>query len=81
MSGSDAEVRRVFQRLVISFLLEFFQANLLGKKAITTYGKINPWGVNCCPVSGLKNKAKTEKIQLLVFKIKDGLAQLLLIQH
>lgn len=45
VAGSDAEVRRVFLRLVISFQLQFLQLNPLGRKAITTSDKINLWGV------------------------------------
>lgn len=45
VAGSDAEVRRVFRRLVISFQLQFLQLNPLGRKAITTPDKINLWGV------------------------------------
>lgn len=45
VAGSDAEVRRVFQRLVISFQLQFLQLNPLGRKAITPPDKINLWGV------------------------------------
>lgn len=66
VAGSDAEVRRVFLRLMISFQLQFLQLNLLGRKAITTSDKINLWGVTIT-LSGLKNKAKSEKkkIQLV----------------
>lgn len=45
VGGSDAEVRRVFQRLMISFQLQFLQLNPLGRKAITTSDKVNLWGV------------------------------------
>lgn len=41
VAESDAQVRRVFWSLVISFQLQFLQLNSLGRKAITTSDKIN----------------------------------------
>lgn len=45
VSTSDAKVRRAFQRLAISFQVEFLQADLLGSRAITAPGKRNLRGV------------------------------------
>lgn len=41
VAGSDAQVRWVFQSLMISFQLQFLQLNPLGRKALTTSDKIS----------------------------------------
>lgn len=59
--GSDAKVRRMFWRSVISFQLEFLPANLLGWKAVTIYGRKNRRGVTILPCFWIKEQSKNLK--------------------